>query len=103
MSDLVRLRKDLVPLARMGAVVTYAQLAEAQGIVGPGRIRRLGEMLEDLMGQDAAIGAPFLASVVVSKASGKPAVGFFETAARLNSAPVSQDLAAEHRAALRQL
>jgi hypothetical protein len=78
------LRGALVLLARIDAPVSYAQAAEALGLAPPGRIRRLGALLERLMEEDARAGRPFLAAFVVSPRRGwTPAPGFFETAARL--------------------
>jgi hypothetical protein len=72
-----RLREDLLFVARMGSTLTYDQLALAQGITGPGRIRRVAAALETLIEEDQRAGRPFVAVVVVSKATGRPARGFF--------------------------
>lgn len=78
-------------------VVTYAAAAAALGLRPPGTIQQVAALLEALMAEDAAAGRPFLAARVVSRATGAPAPGFNDTAARLGRAGV--DAAAE-RAAL---
>ncbi|MBB5515910.1 hypothetical protein FHS89_001930 [Rubricella aquisinus] len=90
------LRTDLQMVARIGAVLTYDQLAQAQGITGPGRIRRVAALLEALMEEDHRAGRPFLASVIVSKATGQPARGFFEKAAHLTGQPFGAAERAQH-------
>ncbi len=77
--------------------VTYAAAAAALGLQPPGTIAQVAALLETLMAEDAAAGRPFLAARVVSRATGAPAPGFYQTAARLGRADV--DAAAE-RAAL---
>ena len=61
--------------------ITYGQLARAMGLYMPGSIAKITQALEETMVQDARTGAPFVAALVVSKASGTiPARGFFEQA-----------------------
>jgi hypothetical protein len=99
-----RLRRDLAPLARMGATLSYIQAARAMEIGPPGAIQTLTAALERLMAEDAAAGRPFLAAVVVSpRRGGVPAPGFFETAAALGRGPEAGAEAAFHAAELRAL
>jgi hypothetical protein len=63
--------------------VTYAALAAAMGLEGPGRIATLTAALEALMERDAAAGRPFRAVWAVSRTTCLPARGFFEKAATL--------------------
>jgi len=61
--------------------VTYGQLARAMGLNTPGSIAKVAQALEKTMIEDARAGAPFVAALVISKASGIiPARGFFEQA-----------------------
>jgi hypothetical protein len=99
-----RLRRDLTPIARMGATLSYIQAARAMGLGPPGAIRRLTEALERLMAEDAAAARPFLAAVVVSpRRGGLPAPGFFETAAALGRPAPPGGEAAFHAAERRAL
>ena len=83
-----RLRRDLTPIARMGATLSYLKAASAMGLRPPGAIHRLTCALERLMAEDAAAGRPYLAAVVVSaRRGGLPAPGFFETARTLGRGP----------------
>lgn len=79
-----RLRTLLVELARSGRTATYAELAGALGLVPPGAIHRVGDLLEEIMQEDALAGRPLLSAVCVSRARrSTPARGFFFAAARL--------------------
>jgi len=61
--------------------ITYGQLARALGLYRPGSIARVTQALEETMIEDARTGAPFVAALVISKASGiSPARGFFDQA-----------------------
>ena len=61
--------------------ITYGQLARAMGLNMPGSIAKVTQALEETMVEDARTGAPFVAALVVSKASGiSPARGFFDQA-----------------------
>ena len=61
--------------------ITYGQLARAMGLNTPGSIAKVTQALEETMAEDARIGAPFVAALVISKASGTiPARGFFDQA-----------------------
>lgn len=78
------LRANLLLVAGMGVTVTYHQAARGLGLTPPHVIHSLTVLLEGLMDEDAARGVPFIAALVVSRArGGLPALGFFETAARL--------------------
>lgn len=78
------LRRELTDVARRRATVSYRDLADRLGLPGPGRIRALAGLLERSMREDAAAGRPFLAVVVVSRETGMPRRGFFETASALS-------------------
>jgi hypothetical protein len=77
------LRRDLRAVAAMGATLSYAQVADAQAVQPPGRIRQVTLALEALMAEDATAGRPFLAAVVVGRRDGLPREGFFDAATRL--------------------
>jgi hypothetical protein len=79
-----RLRAFLCDAARRDATPTYAEAAAAIGLGPPRTIRRVAELLEQTMAEDAGAGRPFLAALVVGRArGGLPAPGFFACAARL--------------------
>lgn len=79
-----RVRAQLRLAARRGTPVTYRDLALALDLSPPNTIHQLTELLEALMAEDAAVGRPFIAALVVSKARrGLPAPGFFDCARRL--------------------
>ena len=83
-TDLARLREELLAQVQTGRPVTYRDLAVRMGLRPPQSIRRLAMMLEELMDEDGAAGAPFLAAACVSRlAHGLPQRGFFEKAAML--------------------
>lgn len=83
-TDLARLREQLLAQVQAGSPVTYRDLAARMGLRPPQSIRRLAMMLEELMDEDRAAGAPFLAAICVSRlAHGLPQRGFFEKAAAL--------------------
>jgi hypothetical protein len=65
------------------APVTYAALAAAMGLTEVGRIATLTGALERLMERNAATDRPFLAAWVISRATGLPALGFFQKAKAL--------------------
>lgn len=67
----------------------------------PPRLRQLTDALEQLMAEDAQNGRPFVAARVVSRATGMPGAGFFETVKALGI-PCA-DEAAFHAWTLRQL
>lgn len=104
---LPRLREILQEIAARGETITYRELADALDVAPPHAIQRIGELLERAMQEDAAIGHPFLAAVVVSRTDGLPRRGFFEQARRLGrfqgdpDGPETRDyFAAEYRAVL---
>ena len=79
-----RLEAALSDLAQRRQCITYGALAAQIGFDGPGRIRRLTDLLEVLMEEDVALGRPLRAAVVTAKASGGlPAQGFFLKASAL--------------------
>jgi hypothetical protein len=91
---------------RFGPPVTYAEAATALGLIPPGTIRQLADMLEQLMAEDAAAGRPFIAALVVGRLRDLPGPGFFTTAARLGrftGAPDGPEAAAFHQAELAAL
>ena len=68
--------------------MTYGELASAMGLYQPGSIAKVTQALEGTMVEDAENGAPFLASLVVSKVGlCSPAKGFFEQARALGRGP----------------
>lgn len=72
------LKSGLIPVARAGQTLTYAELAGQLGLRPPHTIHRTALLLEDLIREQAEAGAPQLASVVISRArGGLPAPGFF--------------------------
>lgn len=84
-----RLRNYLRGTARRAIPITYQALTKALQLLPPNTIHRLTEALERLMAEDAAAGRPFIAALVISKASGGlPAPGFFNCAARLGRSRV---------------
>lgn len=78
------LRENLRTVAALGETLTYHQAARGIGLGPPHVIHSVTRLLEALMEEDAEQGHPFIAALVVSRArEGLPALGFFETAARL--------------------
>lgn len=104
LARLSALRANLRVLAGVGETVTYHQAARAVGLGPPHVIHSITTLLEALMDEDAAHGRPFLAALVVSRArDGLPALGFFETAARLgrfDGDPFGEEAVAYHSAEL---
>jgi uncharacterized Zn-finger protein len=84
-----RLRNYLRGTAGRAIPITYQALTKALQLLPPNTIHRLTEALERLMAEDAAAGRPFIAALVISRASGGlPAPGFFNCAARLGRSRV---------------
>jgi hypothetical protein len=98
------LRANLRLVAGLGVTVTYHQAARGIGLTPPHVIHTLTQLLEGLMDEDAEHGVPFIAALVVSRArDGLPALGFFETAARLGrfeGDPFGEEAIAYHAAEL---
>ena len=66
------------------APMTYQAVAVALQLQPPQTIHQVSNALERLMAEDVTAEHPMIAALVISKSgSGLPAVGFFETAARL--------------------
>ncbi len=78
-----RLRANLRMVAALGATMTYHEAARAIDLAPPHVIHSVTALLEELMDEDAALGHPFIAALVVSRLDGLPGLGFFEAAARL--------------------
>lgn len=79
-----RTRAYLRVVAAQGRPITYRALAQALELHPPHTIHRVTEALEYLMREDAANEQPFIAAVVISRASnGLPARGFFDVARSL--------------------
>ncbi len=79
-----RLRRYLQGIAGRATPITYEALSKALQLQPPYTIHRLTEALECLMAEDAAVGRPFIAALVISRArGGLPALGFFDCAAHL--------------------
>lgn len=73
-----RVRERLTDLARHRETITYRDVAKALEVQPPNTIHQVADVLEVLMREDHASGAPFLAALVVSKVrNGLPAPAFF--------------------------
>ncbi|MBP6999952.1 hypothetical protein [Amaricoccus sp.] len=98
------LRENLRLVASLGVTVTYHQAARGVGLAPPHVIHSVSQLLEALMEEDAAASVPFIAALVVSRArQGLPALGFYETAARLGrfaGDPFGEEAVAYHAAEL---
>lgn len=94
-----QVRSQLCAAARRGAPMTYRDLALTLGLQPPHTIHRVTEALDGLMGEDGAVGRPFLAALAVSKARrGLPAPGFFDRAGQLGRFDAAEDLEAAYHA-----
>ncbi len=83
-----RVRAHLATLSAADVPLTYGNLARALGLYAPGSIAKVTQALEATMVEDAESGAPFLASLVVSKVGqGHAAKGFFQRARALGRGP----------------
>lgn len=83
-----RIRAHLVNLSAADVPMTYGKLARAMGLHAPRSIAKVTQALEAIMVEDAENGAPFLASLVVSKVGqGNAAKGFFQQARALGRGP----------------
>jgi Fe-S cluster biogenesis protein NfuA len=83
-----RVRAHLMSLSATDVPITYGQLARALGLYMPGSIKKVTQALEATMAEDVENGAPFLASLVVSKVGqGNAANGFFQQARALGRGP----------------
>ncbi len=79
-----RIRAYLTELAQRRGTITYGDLAKALDVQPPNSIHQVTAVLEVLMQEDHASGAPFLAAMVVSKVrNGLPAPAFFSLARSL--------------------
>lgn len=79
-----RLEAMLTQAARKGQFMTYAEVARALCVPPPYVIHQTAEAIEVLMRRHASVGAPQLASMVISKArGGLPAPGYFVLLAAL--------------------
>lgn len=77
-------RAALLPLARAGRTVTYAELAALVPVPPPHGIHKLTLALEEAVRADHAAGRPLLAALAVSRAgAGIPGRGFFQLLAAL--------------------
>lgn len=101
---LARLRANLRMVAALQATVTYHEAARGIDLEPPHVIHSVTTLLETLMDEDAALGHPFIAAMVVSRVGdGVPALGFFEAAHRLgrfDGDPWSAEAMAWHAAEL---
>ena len=71
-------------MAAASLTITYGRLAKLLELSPPNTIHQITVALERLMEEDAEVGRPFIAALVLSKTrSGLPAVGFFDCARRL--------------------
>ena len=79
-----QLRTCLQNMAAAGQTITYGGLARLLELSPPNTIHQITVALERLMEEDAQVGRPFIAALVLSKArGGLPAVGYFDCARRL--------------------
>ena len=79
-----QLRTCLQNIAAAGLTVTYGGLARLLELSPPNTINQITVALERLMEEDAQVGRPFIAALVLSKSrGGLPAMGFFDCARRL--------------------
>ena len=94
-----RIRTHLSGLTAAEVPITYGKLARAMGLYAPGSIGKVTQALEATMVEDVENGAPFLASLVVSKpGNGTPAEGFFQQARALGRGPgLNEDDQAYHQ------
>ena len=83
-----RIRAHLEGLSATDVPIAYGQLARAMGLYLPGSIAKVTQALEATMVGDADSGAPFLASLVVSKVGqGDATKGFHQQARKLGRGP----------------
>lgn len=83
-----RARRLLETVPEAELPLTYQRLAEALALTPPRTIRRVALALEQLMREDAAVGRPFIAALVVSRqGEGLPREGFFALAVELGRLP----------------
>jgi len=83
-----RIRTHLAGLSAADVPMTYGHLARTMGLYMPGSIGKVTQALEATMVEDVENGAPFLASLVVSKiGQGDAAKGFFQQARTLGRGP----------------
>ena len=83
-----KIRAHLANLSAADVPMTYGKLARALGLYAPGSIAKVTQALEATMAEDAVSGAPFLASLVISKVGqGIAAKGFFQKAHALGRGP----------------
>jgi len=83
-----RIRTHLTSLSAEDVPMTYGNLARAMGLNLPGSIAKVTQALEATMVEDAENGAPFLASLVVSRVGrGNAAQGFLQQARALGRGP----------------
>ena len=94
-----RIRAHLEGLSATDVPIAYGQLARAMGLYLPGSIAKVAQALEATMVGDADSGAPFLASLVVSKVGqGDAAKGFHQQARKLGRGPgLGEDERAYHQ------
>lgn len=98
--QLSRVREILQEVAARGATITYRELADELDVGAPHVIQQVAGLLERTMREDAAVGEPFLAAVVVGRARGLPRHGFFEQAralGRFHGEPGGREAAEFHR------
>ena len=75
---LERLERILIEAARNRNPLTYQQVAQLLELRPPNTIHQVTSLIEHLMRHHATIGAPQVASLVISRArDGLPAPGFF--------------------------
>jgi Fe-S cluster biogenesis protein NfuA len=83
-----RIRAHLTSLSAADVPMTYGNLARAMELNLPGSIAKVTQALEATMVEDAENGAPFLASLVVSRVGrGNAAKGFLQQARALGRGP----------------
>jgi len=80
-------RSVLERSAHDGRLISYQALANAIGLTGPGVIRQVTGIVEQIMHEDAARARPTLAALVVSRTDLRPRRGFFDLAISLGRFP----------------
>ena len=89
---------------RVGATITYKDLAAAAAIPSPHRIHKLTTLLEELTERDIALHQPVRAALAVSRATGIPGEGFFLKLRACGVMPRDDETdAAWHRRLLREM
>ncbi|TXR53601.1 hypothetical protein [Reinekea thalattae] len=83
--DTNAVRKTLVSYAKQATTIDYKSLCQQLGIEPPQSIQKVTALLEACQEDDANLGLPQLAAVVISKGANPiPRPGFFQTLTQLD-------------------